>query len=338
MYMLLDTGASNTWVMGKDCTNDACQNHNTFDGSKSTTFTLHSNGFSLFYGSGDVAGTWASDTISIADLKLKMDFGIANSTSPEFLNFPFDGILGLATAPNDYPSFMVALQSSKLLKSNIFGMNLNRGADGTNDGEMNFGALDSSKFTGDIGYSDLSRSDGTWAIECDSISVGGKDSGIPARNASIDTGTSYMFMSSDDAKTFHSSIKGATLSSDGVYWQIPCSGQSDIQLTFNGNTYEIPTIDWVGDPTGTANLCVSNIYPGTPVDGFLLGDTFLKNVYSVYDYDKKRIGMLHTLSSLLSLSIDVTQDLARRVHLQAQPLLVSYCFFIFGNLISHHVF
>lgn len=291
MYMLLDTGASNTWVMGKECTNFACQNHNNFDSSSSKSFKAHTNGFSLYYGSGNVSGTWASDSLSIAGQQLTMDFGIANSTSPEFLNFPFDGILGLAVAANDYPTFLVALKSAKLLKSNIFAMNLNRGADGTLDGEMTFGDVDKSKFTGDIGYTGLSKDDGTWTIKCDGISLGNKDSGIPARNASVDTGTSYMFMSKDDAKTFHSAIQGAKLSSDGVYWQIPCNGQSDVQLSFNGKTYTVPTKDWVGNPTSDSTLCISNIYPGSPVDGFLLGDTFLKNVYSVFDYDQKRIGM-----------------------------------------------
>lgn len=39
-YMLLDSAASNTWVMGGDCTSDVCNAHNTFGNGDSTSLTV----------------------------------------------------------------------------------------------------------------------------------------------------------------------------------------------------------------------------------------------------------------------------------------------------------
>jgi hypothetical protein len=39
-HLLLDSAASNTWVMGQDCTTDACNKHNTFGKADSDTLQV----------------------------------------------------------------------------------------------------------------------------------------------------------------------------------------------------------------------------------------------------------------------------------------------------------
>jgi len=39
-YMLLDSGASDSWVMGADCTAEACNAHNTLGSSDSKTLKV----------------------------------------------------------------------------------------------------------------------------------------------------------------------------------------------------------------------------------------------------------------------------------------------------------
>jgi hypothetical protein len=39
-HLLLDSAASNTWVMGQDCTTDACKEHNTFGKADSDTLQV----------------------------------------------------------------------------------------------------------------------------------------------------------------------------------------------------------------------------------------------------------------------------------------------------------
>jgi hypothetical protein len=307
LWMLMDTGASSTWVMGSDCTSAACKIHNTFGESDSKTLKSLSDDFSIGYGTGEVSGTWASDSLSFAGLQLTLNFGIANTTSDDFTNFPFDGIMGLATNAGDYPPAFAAMTDAKILKANLFGVNLDRRADGTHDGEINWGVIDVSKFTGAVGYNPLSVDDGGWGIKGDGASVGGKQSGISTAAAYIDTGTSYVFIPEADALALHSLIPGATRATDGgPSWQIPCDTTSDIEFVFNGISYGIPSVDWVGGKNGLSDLCTSNIYAGEPVGAgnWLLGDTFMKNVYTIFDLDQKRIGK-YPLKHLIRLFIDM---------------------------------
>lgn len=291
MYMLLDTGAGTTWVMGDSCTSDPCQKHNTFGPGESSTYQASDNTFSIEYGSGSVSGVSASDSLSIAGLKVVMPIGIANVTSDDFNSFPIDGILGLSQVPGSTPNFLQSLVSAKLLQSNIFAVDLDRASDGPNNGEISFGAVDSSKFTGKIGYSPVASSEGgEWAISLDSISVGGTQAPITDKLTYIDTGTSYIFAPSEDVSALHSVIPGSQ-SSDNTTFQVPCKTTTPITLTFSGVSYDISPADWVGGPSSDPNLCTSNIYGHTVVSGaWLLGDTFLKNVYTVFDVDQNRIG------------------------------------------------
>ncbi|KAH8821183.1 aspartic peptidase domain-containing protein [Xylogone sp. PMI_703] len=299
MYMLLDTGASSTWVMGDACTSEPCTKHNTFGPAESTTYNVTGDTFSITYGSGTVAGDVATDSLSIAGLNVSMPFGIANTTSDDFNSFPMDGILGLAQTKGSTPNFLETLTAAKLLQSNIFGISINRASDGPNNGEINFGAVDSSRFQGSIGYIPVAdSSDGEWAIPLDSAGFGDKQADIGDQLAYIDTGTSYIFAPPEDAIAFHAVVPGSQ-SSDNVTFLVPCKTTTPATVTFGGVSYDIDPIDWVGFKSKDPSMCTSNIYGHSVVadGGWLLGDTFLKNVYAVFDVDENRIGFAQKKSS-----------------------------------------
>jgi cathepsin D len=101
MWMLLDTGAANTWVMGSNCTTSACLAHDTFGGQDSSTLHVTTTPWSVSYGTGTVEGVTVTDTVAFANYSVGMGFGSATSASNEFNNYPMDGILGLGrTASN----------------------------------------------------------------------------------------------------------------------------------------------------------------------------------------------------------------------------------------------
>ena len=66
MYMLIDTGAANTWIMGANCTSETCEKHNTFGDKDSDTLKSTGNAFNLTYGTGSVSGMTVNDTAEIA--------------------------------------------------------------------------------------------------------------------------------------------------------------------------------------------------------------------------------------------------------------------------------
>jgi hypothetical protein len=292
LYMLLDTGASTTWVMGPSCMTDACQTHDSFGAADSTTFQATTEAFFVAYGQGNVSGILASDSVSIAGMKFQMTFGIANNTSTDFENFPIDGILGLSLAKSSTPSFVDTLVASKALKSNIFGVSLNRASNGPNTGEINFGAPDTSRFTGNLNYiSVASNNEGDWVIPLGNVGFGTTQSGITGKLAYIDTGTSFIFCPPDQAATFYGTVPGAKiLSTVGtVTYSVPCDTTTAMTFTFGTVTYSVLAKDWISSEVN--GVCTGNIFGHAVVpDAWLLGDTFLKNVYAVFDVDQNRIG------------------------------------------------
>ncbi|KAG9243992.1 aspartic peptidase domain-containing protein [Calycina marina] len=305
--MLLDTGAGQTWIMGSTCKSDACLIHDTFGPSDSTTYEEVSEGFSIGYGTGTVSGSQVQDSITLAGLKLEMTFGVANTTSADFNNFPIDGILGLSRLTSDYPNFVQALSTSKLLKSNVFGVSLNRAADGANTGEINFGAPDTSRYSGSLGYTSVSsNAENDWAIPLDAVGIGATKTNVSATTAFLDTGTSFIFAPPDDVEAFHSGITGLT-TDDHITYYVPCTTTQSVYLTFSGVTYEVSSKDWVAPEVN--NKCASNIYGVAIVsDAWLLGDTFLKNVYAVFDVDESRVGLAQNKAETTSSTTKISSS------------------------------
>lgn len=292
-YMLLDTGAANTWVMGSNCESDACKIHNTLDPKTSKSWETENKAFSISYGSGDLTGIVGQDTVSFAGLTLDLSFGLANYTHNDFKHFAFDGILGLAMSASVTGTFLHTLRETKLLDSLVFGISLNRDSDGRNDGQVTFGGVDSAKYTGEITYTNVpspQKRAGEWCIPMDGLSFDGKSAEIPSRLAFIDTGTSFIFAPPKDLAALFKHVPGARAYENGAYveYKVPCDTKIPINITFSDVTYEISAKDWV---VTKDDHCISRLY-GYEIkkDTWLLGDTFLKNVYSVFDPDEMRIG------------------------------------------------
>jgi hypothetical protein len=288
MYMLIDTGAGSSWVMGTSCTSKACSMHNTFGADDSDTLEETDKSFSIAYGSGKVSGNWATDTLTVAGMDINYQFGLTHTTSDQFLDFAFDGILGLAINKGSSGSFLNALAESKEVDKSMFCVALNRAADGTNEGEISFGSPNPDKYIGDISYTSLGK-DNDWAIEMDDMGYNGEQAGVGGMRSFIDTGTSFMFGSPANVKKVHALIEGAE-SKDGTTYHVPCDSKGNMTIKFSGVDHVISPKDWVSPPDKDGK-CTSNLYGFEVVKGaWLLGDTFIKNVYAVFDADERRIG------------------------------------------------
>ncbi|EQL02301.1 Peptidase A1 [Ophiocordyceps sinensis CO18] len=296
LYMLLDTGAASSWVMGSGCTDTACAHHDTFKFDESDTFRVTSKDFNVNYGSGAVQGKLASDDMMVAGVGFNYAFGLASTTSSDFMNFPFDGILGLSMSHGSNDNFFEKFTEAHKLDKNIFCVTLNRAADGSNKGEIKFGSTNPDKFTGDITYTPLSSKDGEWAIQIDDIAFDGKKAEVGGITSFIDTGTSFVFGPMDKVSKIHSLIPGAK-SATGQTFTVPCDTEKALTFTFSGVDYKVYPKDWIS-PKNAAGECTSNVYGHDVAQGsWLIGDTFLMNVYTVFDKDEKRIGFANLASS-----------------------------------------
>ena len=289
LYLLVDTGAGSSWVMGSNCNSEACSLHDSFGVEDSDTFKASSEVFSVEYGSGEVEGHLATDTIQLGGMSFDFQFGVAEKTSKDFVHFAFDGILGLSMNKGANENFLQTMEDSGDLDANVFGVSLHRASDGTNDGEIQFGSVNSDRYQGDITYTPLKAEGDDWAIKLDDITYDGKSANAQGVHAYIDTGTTFIFAPEAAAKAFHDLIPGAK-SSDGMYYKVPCDSKAPLIFTFSGKEIEVSSKDWIS-PEDSEGLCTSNIYGWEVVEGsWLLGATFIKNVYTVFDKDKRRIG------------------------------------------------
>lgn len=288
MYMLLDTGAGTTWVMGSECTTEPCEIHETWDSSTSDTHEDPEQDFSVSYGSGTVKGINARDSISLGGVDVTMQFGVAEDASDDFNHFPFDGILGMSMTKGKTDSFPLMLKDSGSLESNVFSIYLDRGSSDENRGELVLGGINDEKYTGEISYTKIAKDTKDWVLPLDSVGVDDQTVGVTSKLGYIDTGTSFIFAAPEDVKALHELIPGAA-SKDGVNWEVPCDTKEKVAFVFSGKRYTVAPEDYISAAPGKP--CRSNIFGQEVVkDGWLLGDAFFKNVYAVFDMDEERIG------------------------------------------------
>lgn len=146
-------------------------------------------------------------------------------------------------------------------------------------------------------YSDLDLTQ--WQVKSTGTKVMGVN--VPTSfSSAIDTGTTLVYLPRAVAAQIFKAIPGATIDSTdssaqgGTFYQIDCKliGAVRIALTFanNGTPYPIhpPNLN-LGTATGNSNQCVFGIvgldFQSQSGPLAIVGDVFLKSVYSVFTYD-----------------------------------------------------
>ncbi|GBC10559.1 hypothetical protein RclHR1_09720001 [Rhizophagus clarus] len=304
--MLMDTGSSNIWVPNKNCTSASCRNHNDYDSDKSPTFTREGNAWSITYGTGSASGVTGKDNVKIAGFTAKKQiFGLAYNVSTDFVGLESDGILGLAfntlnTMDNGAPTVVDTLIAQKSINP-LFSFHLARVSDFDDVSTLTLGGVDKSKFKGSISFNPVIPTPilneiAFWLIAAQDASVNGNKLGFTGKKGLIDTGTSVILMPDDDAKKIHAQIPGSAFDPVNGVYTIPCKTTAKVAFIFNGVSYTLDPRDLILSPEN-GTTCVSNIFPGFNFDGnndiWLMGDPFLKNVYSVFNVGKQSVGFAH---------------------------------------------
>ncbi|KAI0833254.1 acid protease [Trametes gibbosa] len=302
-HILMDSGSADLWVGGENCQSQAgggCGNHQFLGTQSSSSFKDSAQPFQVTYGSGAVAGTIIQDNIVVAGLALNAHtFGATTQETADFADdsVPFDGLMGLAQSTLSEQGVLTpveALAKAGLIGDAITSFKISRFADGKNDGEVTFGALDDTKFDAStlVTFDNVSP-DGFWEGAMDSVSVDGTDVGLQGRSAILDTGTTLIIAPDADAAAVHAAIPGAKSDGQGGF-TIPCDTTASVALTFGGQAFAIDTRDLIFaqlDDAGTT--CASGISSGDiGGDGtWLVGDVFLKNAYFSTDVTKNQISL-----------------------------------------------
>ncbi|KAK9364192.1 aspartic peptidase domain-containing protein [Lipomyces starkeyi] len=293
--VVVDTGSYDLWVYSESCTNISCVSHHQFGPENSTTLEVYyDKGFSISYGQGKVSGIAATDYVEIAGYNMSMGFGLVEDVANSFNAFPVDGILGLSASDvqiNGYPSIMAVLANGGLISREVFAIDLGTGVN-ANGGSISFGGVDTSRFTGDISFVDVANSQGLWIVDVDDCYVNGKAENLLDKLALIDTGTTLILIPSDDALQIHKDLVGSAgvVRTDGINYVIACNTTSELAFGFGGVQWSIDPSDYIGNTYDDDGNCVTNIQGVHGTSTWLMGASFLKGIYTVYDKDNMRVG------------------------------------------------
>lgn len=94
--VVFDTGSSDLWVPAYNCSSEFCQSSQVYQPGNSETATGRGTEFGIQYGTGQVVGITAFDTLVVGNASVPMQgFGMATEVSQEMQHSQFDEILGL---------------------------------------------------------------------------------------------------------------------------------------------------------------------------------------------------------------------------------------------------
>ncbi|KAG1735495.1 acid protease [Suillus lakei] len=305
--VILDTGSSDMWIASSTC-QSVCAGTGNFDSAKSSTFENMNKGFSVTYGKGAAAGTVGQDVVQMAGFTIsKQTFAVVTTTSANFLQNPITGIFGLAwqsLAASGAIPFWQALASNGQWSQPLMAFQLTRFLNDSQAGELEpggsftMGYANESLYTGTIDYRDLPNGQASyWLQQITSMTVQGKSISLPGGSASyaaIDTGTTLVAGPAASIAAIYAQIPGSqpgTGSWEGFY-SYPCNTAVAVEISFGGPNWAVSPGDFAFTSIGS-DECYGAFYAiptsgGTP--SWIIGDTFLKNVYSVFRYNPPSVG------------------------------------------------
>ncbi|KAG0241731.1 hypothetical protein BGW41_005385 [Actinomortierella wolfii] len=297
-HLAIDTGSPVTWMSSISCMSPECLNVNKFNCRASLTCRPLATPFDTSYVDGSkVAGTYHQDVYNLGSIKFTGIAGVVTTNNAQ-LPSGIDGIMGLwyygkdATVP-----VLDRMKNATVLDKPIMGVYMKSSGQKTSSlspdqgGEVTFGGINSARYTGDITYIN-NVGPAPWTIPLGGVAVDGQAFQVRNVSAILDTGTTAFLVPEADADAINGAIPGAQKVPANSLWALPCTGTSKMTLTFGGFSADVPYEDLVLESTATRTsqglYCVSTVmYPGTAfskLDQWLIGDAFLKNVFSVYDF------------------------------------------------------
>jgi len=302
--VVFDTGSSNLWVPSSTCSlkDIACQTHNQYDHTQSSTYVPNGESFAIEYGSGSLEGFLSQDTVGVGEF-LVVNQTFAEATQEPGLTFVvarFDGILGLAfeTISVDHviPVWYNMLTQG-LVNQPLFTFWLSQTAGANPGGEIVFGGINTDRYTGPINYVPLTA-ETYWEFTMDDFQQDGQSLGWCPNGckAIADTGTSVITGPSDQMDQLNKDLGAFVLFGEGIFpnCDILTTGP-DIEIILAGISYVLTPTDYVLQETEDGvTTCISGFLgldippPAGPL--YILGDVFIAKYMTVFDYGNERVG------------------------------------------------
>jgi hypothetical protein len=229
LMMDFDSGSSDFWVFSTKLPQAELGQHNAYNPAQSQTFRqLRGSTFNISYGDGSGAsGLVGTETVNIGGTQVRNQaVEIATSVSQSFQqDTNNDGLVGLAfgtlntVKPQKVKTFFENAMEN--LQEPVFTAQLKHATAGTYE----FGAVDPTKFQGDLTYVPADTSQGFWGFNSDKFVINGQEVKTLGGMAIADTGTTLLLVDPAAAEMYYTSIPGAQNSADAGGFTIPCNQQ-----------------------------------------------------------------------------------------------------------------
>jgi hypothetical protein len=308
----IDTGSSDLWV--NVATSQQCENTQKYDCAISGTYAPNSSStyeyvnslFNISYvdGSGS-SGDYVTDVFRIGGASLQnQQLGVGYVSSSE------EGILGIGYPANEailqysrqpYVNVPQHMMQSGLININAYSLWLND-LDASK-GSILFGGVNTEKYTGSLQTLPIIAEQGVYAefiIALTGVGYNGNQNSIASNlntAALLDSGSSLMYLPNDVTESIYK-MTGAKYSQEYGAAFIDCNmryNETTIDFTFSSPTIRVSMSELVlvMGYQGRNPICILGIAPAdgtTPV----LGDTFLRSAYVVYDITNNEISLAQT--------------------------------------------
>nr|POE53472.1 putative aspartic-type endopeptidase opsb [Quercus suber] len=308
----IDTGSSDLWVNTASSalceqSPDPCTVSGTYNANSSSTYSYVNSDFNISYvdGSGS-AGDYVQDVVSFGGISLDdQQFGIGYSSSSQ------EGIIGIGYSTNEvavayfgdqtYANIPVNLVDHGLINTNAYSLWLNDLDAST--GSILFGGVNTAKYTGSLQTVPVIKEYNEYVeliIALTAVGHNGNEGSIASNQAIpalLDSGSSLMYLPDDIAQGIFDAVGAQYDEREGAAF-VNCNlGNSDdtIDFTFSSPTIKVALNELVvvaGYENGQ-DICILGIGmagDSTPV----LGDTFIRSAYIVYDLHNNEISLAQT--------------------------------------------
>ncbi|XP_067432690.1 pepsin A-like [Thunnus thynnus] len=288
--VIFDSGSSNLWVPSVYCNSAACNNHDKFNPSQSSTYRRNGRALRIQYGTGSMTGFLGYDTVTVGGLAVRNQiFGLSESEAPFMQHMRADGILGLAyprlSASGATPVFDNMMKEG-LVNQDIFSVYLSsHSAQGS---VVTFGGTDPNHYTGPITWIPLSN-ELYWQITVDSVTVNGQVVACSGGcQAIVDTGTSLIVGPQSSISNINSFVGASSQNGDYIVNCNNIGQMPDVVFHIQGQEFTIPASGYVrqsryfGCRTGFGNGG-DNLW--------ILGDVFIRQYYSIFSRAQNMVGL-----------------------------------------------
>ncbi|KAL2268754.1 hypothetical protein VTJ83DRAFT_3600 [Remersonia thermophila] len=300
VLLAFDTGSADLWLIDL----------RSYPRSSSTFQPLEELEWKIQHADGSSArGTVGTDVVSIGGLFI-MNQSIQ---IPTHLSLPFmvgtkQGVLGLGFRvrnsihtlgiPNPQRTLIdtLSVQADIPLEAKLFTSALYSASSRDKQSFYTFGWIDQDlvKSSGqEIAWTEIDKSQGFWMFRSEQATINDRTMTRPGNKAIADTGTALALLSDEVCEALYDQIQGATYSKDYQGYIIPRSITVDqlpeLSIAVGDKAFVIQKQDLVFAPAG-AEFWYGGVQSrgNNPFD--ILGDTFLKSIYAIWDRGRSRFG------------------------------------------------